>query len=160
MHWWKAEWRPFVLFPPCSVLRTGSDKMILLCADWQTHLHNHAWIPALAHSYIMPATVRVNVRVCKRYRVRVSVHPPKPSISCCDLINDNTRDRVHDLHSAAACMHMYVVSGECVCVCVCVCVHVCVLIVSPLSTIKPSNMQDMYRAVILHSGLMLTSDDH
>lgn len=130
MHWRKAEWHPFVLFPLCSVLRTGSDKMMPLCADWQTHLHNHAWIPALAHSYIMPATVCVNVRVCKRYRARVSVHPPKLSISSCDLINNNTRDRAHDLHSAAACMHMYVVSDECVCV--------YILTVSSLST----NMQD------------------
>lgn len=63
----------------------------------------HAFTPH-SDSYIILESEWLLARICKRYRARVYVHPPKWSISSSDLINNNTRAWVHDLHSAAACL--------------------------------------------------------
>lgn len=55
------------------------------------------------------------ISVCKSYRMRVWVHPPKWSISSCDLINNNTTVWVHDLYSADACVESVFMQMTCIC---------------------------------------------
>ncbi len=122
----------------------------------------HKFPPTLTHILCWHQRVNVCVYLCvcelERVRVRVFVHPPKLSISSCDLINNNTKDRVHDLHSAAAC----------VCANVCVCMCVCgwgVATVTPLSTMRqthcPICRANVYPAAIWQFGsLYFQSDNH
>lgn len=98
MRWWKHKDSLFPFFFTLSFTHWfgQNDTSVRWLTDPLTQSCIH-FTPCWFICY-------TGISVSESYRARGCVHPPKASISSCDLINNNTRVWVRDLYSAAACV--------------------------------------------------------